>query len=340
MNRVALVLPFATGCALSSGAPSTPPISPASQPTSVLPTHLSDARRAIAEAHSLVSDIGETIFEGYASSPRGVMIVDGRKAWLFCHDGPAADWQAIGYDDQSACPVARGATRYPVSFKATFPAVDNQVTVIVGTPPALNMTLGRYVVTLAHERLHQLQMARPGYHASTLALDLHDGDTTGMWMLNYPFPYVSPEFRTRLISQARKLSVALRARGQPEFSVAVQDYVAARAETMGVLSERDQRYAEFQLWQEGIARYIEYRLAADAASAGRTTYDYAATAHAVWEELLKELEVLDPAQHQRVIFYPLGAGEAILLDEVRPQWRRGYQQTPFTLRPWFEPQES
>ena len=42
-----------------------------------------------------------------------------------------------------------------------------------------------------HEHFHQLQYAQPGYYQAVAALGLSHGDQTGMWILNYPFPYTS-----------------------------------------------------------------------------------------------------------------------------------------------------
>ena len=42
-------------------------------------------------------------------------------------------------------------------------------------------------------------------------------------------------------------------------------YAEARAALQAALSADDYRYLSFQLWQEGVARYVEYRAAAIAA---------------------------------------------------------------------------
>ena len=46
-----------------------------------------------------------------------------------------------------------------------------------------------WVVTMLHEHFHQLQDSQPNVFQDVMALDLAGGDQTGMWMLNYPFPY-------------------------------------------------------------------------------------------------------------------------------------------------------
>jgi hypothetical protein len=65
------------------------------------------------------------------------------------------------------------------------------------------------------------------------------------------------------------------------------------------LAPSDYRYLEFQLWQEGVARSIEYAAARAAA--------------------------------RRIAFYLLGAAIALLLDNTRSGWKRTYTEQPFTL---------
>ena len=48
------------------------------------------------------------------------------------------------------------------------------------------------MLTVLHEHFHQLQQSQPGYFQGVEALGLSGGDQTGMWMLNYPFPYKTP----------------------------------------------------------------------------------------------------------------------------------------------------
>jgi hypothetical protein len=43
-----------------------------------------------------------------------------------------------------------------------------------------------------HEHFHQLQDSQPGLFQKIDELGLSHGDSSGMWMLNYPFPYEMP----------------------------------------------------------------------------------------------------------------------------------------------------
>ena len=99
------------------------------------------------------------------------------------------------------------------------------------------------------------------------------------------------------------------------------------------------------MWQEGIARYTEYRIAKLAAEryrpskAFRALKDYkplAEVADQIKHGILNELATGKLADDKRVMFYALGAGEGLLLDRFKPRWRRHYFVEKFYLDKYFE----
>jgi hypothetical protein len=156
-----------------------------------------------------------------------------------------------------------------------------------------------------------------------------------MWMLNYPFPYDSQP-----VGQAmRGLALALRAALDPESESGLDSVIRARDALRAKLSAADYKYLEFQLWQEGVARYVEYR-AANLASRGKPRGDFAAlpdyqpfSAAAAERQrgLLQELGETDLQRNRRVSFYPIGAAIALLLDRSGHEWKQAYSRRPFTL---------
>jgi hypothetical protein len=98
------------------------------------------------------------------------------------------------------------------------------------------------------------------------------------------------------------------------------------------------------LWQEGIARYTEYRIAKLAATRYRpskefrTLPDYqpfAEVAEQIQSRILKELTTGQIEDYKRVMFYALGAGEGLLLDRINRHWRQGYLNEKFYLDKYF-----
>jgi hypothetical protein len=195
------------------------------------------------------------------------------------------------------------------------------------------------VLTLLHEHFHQWQYSQPGYNDGVSRLGLARGDTTGQWMLSYPFPYDSAPVQRAMRRLATSLAQALDAR--PEARRRALEAVSDdRADLRSLRAAADYRYLEFQLWQEGVARFIEYaagRAAAksrDVSAQFRSLPDYEPYAQAsdrALRDLRRELEQLDLAQRRRVAFYPNGAAWALLLDQTRPDWKQVYARQPFTL---------
>lgn len=312
------------------------------------PPALREADRVrLAEAFHLAETVRDSIWAGWGGVPFAVLLLTPEHEFLIRHPAPSEDFALVGYDSLLQGEVyARPTTgRYPLSFLATFPAVNGINTVVVGPPEHTGKSSTLWVVTLLHEHFHQLQYTRPDHYPAVAALDLSGGDETGMWMLNYPFPYDS----ARVVAAVNAYRDALvRALGPPREvgpPAALDDFLAARAALRQALSDPDFRYLSFQLWQEGVARYTEHRVAEAAAAhhtplpAFRALDDfvpYTAAADSLRRRLDDELANLDLASWRRVVFYPLGAAEALLLDRARPGWQRRYFADRFYLDRYFE----
>jgi len=212
-------------------------------------------------------------------------------------------------------------------------------TIVIGTAERTARSSSAWVLTLLHEHFHQWQYSHPDYYPGTVRLGLSRGDSTGQWMLNYPFPYDSAPIHVAMRRLADALLRALDA-GSGARTHALSRVVDARDALRAALSADDYRYFEFQLWQEGTARFIEYATAREAArlaapsAAFRHLPDYqpyGATANSMHHGLRRELAELDLGRDRRVAFYPIGAAIALLLDDTRPGWKRTYAERPFAL---------
>jgi hypothetical protein len=311
------------------------------------PTLREADRIRLAEAFHLAESVRDSIWAGWSEVPFAVLLLTPEHEFLVRHPAPSEDFARAGYDPllQSEVYVRPNTGRYPLSFLATFPAINGVNTVVVGPPEHTGKSSTLWVVTLLHEHFHQLQYTRPDYYPAVAALDLSGGDETGMWMLNYPFPYDS----ARVVAAVNAYRDALvRALGPPVEAgppLALDDFLAARAALRQALADADFRYLSFQLWQEGVARYTEHRVAEDAAThheplpSFRALDDfvpYAAAADTLRHQLDEELANLDLASWKRVVFYALGAAEALLLDRARPGWQRRYFADRFYLDRYFE----
>lgn len=107
--------------------------------------------------------------------------------------------------------------------------------------------------------------------------------------------------------------------------------MTARREAEAVVGPRDWRYYEFQVGQEGVARWYELRLAR---SAGRRDRPIAAVATDKWDGLVTSLRATEAqglSIWKRNALYVFGAVEAEMLDQTVPDWKQVYRQRPFSI---------
>jgi hypothetical protein len=143
----------------------------------------------IAEALRLENELGDRIWPGLGSTPMPMLLVADSAEFLVGQGTPGSDFQFTG-DSISGFPVWSRPRRLSPTMLATFP-IEGRPTIVIGSAERTGKTSTEWVLTALHEHFHQWQYSRPGYYDGVARLDLSQGDSTGMWMLNYPFPYDS-----------------------------------------------------------------------------------------------------------------------------------------------------
>jgi hypothetical protein len=307
--------------------------------------HVTDIDRVrLAEAFRIGDTLGNQLWSGSNKAPFSVLLVTPDNEFLIRHPKPSTDFTLLNYDRLLKSNIYyRKRTQSP-QFLATFPVAGVPTIVIGQAENTAKKTSTPWVVTVLHEHFHQLQYSQPGYYDDVNALGLSRGDQTGMWMLNYPFPYEWHEMQELFSHLGRALADALEARPGADFAVGLSAYLKQRRELEHILSPDDYRYVSFQMWQEGIARYTEYRIAKFASThykpgqAFRALKDYQGfgeVAEDINSGILSELIAIKLNDSRRVTFYALGAGEALLLDRARIHWRQRYFREKFYLDKFF-----
>lgn len=301
-------------------------------------------RVRLAEAFRLSDALGNQVWAGWNKAPFAVLLVRWDYEFLIRHPKPSADFRLLGHDALIRGKVYfRKATLQP-NLLATFPVAGVPTIVVGQAQNTARETSTPWVVTVLHEHFHQLQYSQPDYYAAVNALSLSRGDQSGMWMLNYPFPYDWHEMKELFSPLQRLLAEALQAKARSDFAPKLAAYLKQRHELELTLSPDDYRYLSFQMWQEGIARYTEYRIARMAAQryksskAFRTLEDYqsfAAVAKQIKDGIMGELVTRQLAEEKRVMFYALGAGEGLLLDRANPRWQQRYFAEKFYVDKYF-----
>ncbi len=285
----------------------------------------------LAAAQAVARSEGERLWPGYGRAPFGMLLVREGRELLLCHPSVPAGFSPAGLDAATGCHgAARPRSTLPANLLAAMPVFGPPSTIVIGTPEATQLTPVRWRATIWHEHFHQYQAALPDYYARVESLGLAGDDRTGMWMLNFPFPYQRPDLVQAHGHAARALAAALAARGGGPLVPLARRYAALRRTLATAAGERNWTYFDFQLWQEGVARWTEIAI-------GRGSGDQAARDDAVAREreLLSALASPDLAREGRLAAYALGAGEAMLMEACGFDWRTRYRSV-LALAPLVE----
>jgi hypothetical protein len=309
------------------------------------PTIPNDDCVRINEAHRIAAEVGEDLWPGWKTAPFAILLVTANHEFLIDHPRPGDTFEDTGVDRRLGTHVFVRDRVFNPAMLATFP-VDGVPTIVIGEPKrtAASHTT-RWTLTLLHEHLHQWQQSRQDYYEATGQLGLAEGDTTGMWMLNFPFPYDDENVNVLFTAMCRKLRDAVADGGSASFG----DYLSAREALQQALSDKDYKYFSFQLWQEGVARYTEYALARRAAARYRPSEAFTAfedytsfedDAKQTADHIMNELNAMSLRKARRTAFYQVGAAEAMLLDRHVPQWREHYFTEKFFLEKYYRDADS
>lgn len=294
----------------------------------------------IAEAYRIADRFADSVWTGWSETPFVIMLVDNDYEFLIGHTPTTDDFAPLGYDEILKQEVYYRNRTYDKGLLATFPAVGGIPTVVIGLPENTGLNSAGWTITLLHEHFHQYQMTNPDYFSSVESLNLSNGDQTGMWMLNYPFPYGSQEAGEHLLKVNELLSTLIVDYDEAKYN----EYVAGRQKLKEIFGDENYRYYSFQLWQEGLARYTEMKLMEklndgyEPTKAFQNLSDYQPMNEIIiyaFKELQQTLKNAKLSEYERVLFYTIGAGEGLLLDKVNPAWKEKYFTEKFYIENYY-----
>lgn len=286
---------------------------------------------SLAQIMRFAANEGENLWPGYGSADFGFLLIEADVETLLCRDHTPEGFVAAGRDPFTDCVrFTRPRSGLPDNWLAAMPLFGPPWTIVMGTPESTGRSEPDWIRTILHEHFHQWQSGFADYYARLDALDLKDGDETGMWALNFSFPYDEPDAVRLHASASVALADAVEARGTPEFASAFDRFLAARLAIAAAVGPRNWRYVEFQLWQEGVARWTEIAL-------GQQYPDETvrASAYRLETQTIAALRTPDLTRQRREFVYVFGAGEAMLLEACGPAWRDGYP-TAIALGPLLD----
>lgn len=287
----------------------------------------------ILETYRMVEELGEDIWPGFSAIPFPIVLVTEEIEFLIGWEGHLPRGFA-SFEDSRLGTVASRDRVFSPELSAAFPAFGPPSVVVIGTMQTTGRTPAEWALTLLHEHFHQLQYGGEGYQADVERLDLAGDDTSGMWMLEYPFPYADEAIGALFDELAGLLARSLTG------DLAAGEASAALAELRRNLDPADARYLDFQLWQEGVARFVEARAAEVLASDFELGSEFLAlgafggwkeAAIAQFERTVEGLTTASLPDQGRVAFYPVGAALAVLLERHAPTWKDRYEDPRFAL---------
>jgi len=302
-------------------------------------------RIRIHEAINIQEKYGDKIWKGWNEVPFAVLLVTDSTEFLIRHPKPSEDFQLLSYDSLLQSNIYYRKRIFSTHFLATFPAVNGVPTIVVGQPENTKKSSVAWIITLLHEHFHQLQNYQKDYYSNVNGLDLAGDDKTGMWMLNYPFPYDSGKINTAYDSLKISLASVFKSGGKEDIISASKDYNLKKEAFKNLLNEKDYRYFSFQLWQEGIARYTELKISKTLLDAGYTFSNSVAKMddfvsvkkfyEDYYADVMNKITDNKLKDSKRVCFYAIGAGEGLLLDMVNPDWKELYFKDKFYLEKYY-----
>lgn len=279
----------------------------------------SELATAIESVRTTIKRSGNNYWPGFSNAPYGFLLVEEKGEILACEDRIPSGFTQVGTDPILKCPLATGprSWREP-SLLAAMPVFGLPTTIVMGSPVATGKSLPEWQATVIHEHFHQWQYALPDYFSRVEALGLAGGDETGMWMINYPFPYEKTEVENAYAKASLALAEAIHA-PQRQLKEKTLAYLSLREAFKATVSAADWRYFELQLWQEGVARWTEFEVAERSKDPA-----IAKAGGEIRQRVLQSLRTPNLARSKRLSVYALGAGEAMLLDRTNQRWRKCY----------------
>ena len=167
-------------------------------------------RVRITEAHHVAAAVADSVWPAWSGAPFAMVLITPTTEFLVAAPAQGSGWSAVPFDTLFGALIHSRARQFPPAMQATFPFVNGINTIVIGEPPLTSdKNSPRWLLTVMHEHFHQWVYSQPWYYAKVATLGLDHGDKSGMWMLNYPFPYDSADVRRRFTQMTRALRQAL-----------------------------------------------------------------------------------------------------------------------------------
>ena len=292
--------------------------------------------RLMSDAFTINDDVSEAVWPGMQEVPFVILLVTEDFEYLIHHPNPTDEFKSLGVDSMLNTEIFYRKRQFGVNLLATFPAVNGVSCVVVGSPSNTNSTPFAWINTLLHEHFHQFQFTQPNWFQDLEQLNISGDDQTGMWMLNYKFPYDDVEVNKHYHKYVNTLHNAI----HTSKKVNINKLRKKRQRFRNSISTNDYKYFSMQIWVEGVARYSEYHFLQNFINQNTAIHSPLNSASLemmtsynsdMYQSEMEKLISQKLAVNERLCFYAVGFAEAMLLDKIKPQWRSDYLSNTFQL---------
>lgn len=277
----------------------------------------------------IITHYGDSLWENISSTPLRILLITDSLEYLFNHSSPDKSFELFKYDTLLNTNIYVRQRRFPPFLRATFPAVNGTDCIVVGNPENTRKSDEDWIIMLLHEHFHLYQGANPKYNENISVLSHKIANESQNWMLDYNFPYNDTTINELFKDYVFSIFESYISLNKNNFIQKVELYLANQAEIKNHLAPNDYDYFQFQIWQEGIATYTEYKYL-DALNlnskyfkeiyaldfALKNEYHLSAYTNGLLENELRK--------NKREMFYSIGLLIGIIKDETTPEWKEGY----------------
>jgi hypothetical protein len=289
----------------------------------------------IGELYRLVETLGAAAWPGFERTDSPVLYIRGERQFAVGFPAPLEGYEPVPEMTVAGRAVQVAPRTLPAGLAASFP-VQGVHAAVLGTPAVLELSPPQWVLKAAHEMFHVFQY-RHDWIDKVASLEIGPRDQAD-WQLNFPFPYKDADVASlmHLVSYPTWLAIEAPTAADAVYNAGVA--AEARAVLQGVLrsktgDEKAWRYLLFQEATEGVAKYVERRMAAAAAAGGEPAAAFSALPGCVpygtvWaDDYAGQTFLVKHAGRvakSRTEFYHLGLGKCLLLDRLDPAWKARY----------------
>jgi len=277
----------------------------------------------------IIDQYGDSIWKNISKTPLRILLITDSLEYLFNHNNPDKSFELFKYDSLLKTNIYVRSRRFPPFLRATFPAVNGEDCIVVGDPENTNKSNEDWIIMLLHEHFHLYQGSIPLYKKNIAELAQKIANNSENWMLDYDFPYAD----TTINNLFKKYSSSIYETHSHLCKENIKDKMdynlIIQKEIQNYLTPNDYSYFQFQIWQEGIATYTEYKyLYALNLIDKYFEKNYALNFTLKHEDLLKayskNLLNADLQKNKRNLFYSIGLLKGIIKDETNPDWKTDY----------------